>query len=321
MCKKCRLHLAYTSLPSIHFSSHSELYVFNVSFVKLNVTMLSCHAVMGFCTCMQKEQMWPPCSQSPWGRLHMQILQNPWSKCPKTLKFTGIFFSCRLYSLTSLTLTSKEESTVEAAVAQTTQNVHMLSKSSWQSALRWCSVQTTSRTWLNGCSYSASLCLKGWEEKDSKHSLFISAHEVHPTIKKLFKEQWLWSILDIKRGSALFSFYVSAILKWHTTTLLPGHSSGCLPHPVYPMLSRGDRQEAADLPSGLPDEFLSFTGQRWHLWCHRCQPGGRHGVLCYCEWPFLKLVLVLLTWLTSVISVLYWKLYSTAGTTGNCIII
>lgn len=107
MCKKCRLHLPYTSLPSIHFSSHSELYVFNVSFVKLNVTMLSCHAVMGFCTCMQKEQMWPPCSQSPWGRLHMQILQNPWSKCPKTLKFTGIFFSCRLYSLTSLTLTSK----------------------------------------------------------------------------------------------------------------------------------------------------------------------------------------------------------------------
>lgn len=184
MCKKCRLHLPYTSLPSIHFSSHSELYVFNVSFVKLNVTMLSCHAVMGFCTCMQKERMWPPCSQSPWGRLHMQILQNPWSKCPKTLKFTGIFFSCRLYSLTSLTLTSKEESTVEAAVAQTTQNVHMLSKSSWQSALRWCSVQTTSRTWLNGCSYSASLCLKGWEEKDSKHSLFISAHEVHPTIKK-----------------------------------------------------------------------------------------------------------------------------------------
>lgn len=202
MCKKCRLHLPYTSLPSIHFSSHSELYVFNVSFVKLNVTMLSCHAVMGFCTCMQKEQMWPPCSQSPWGRLQMQILQNPWSKCPKTLKFTGIFFSCRLYSLTSLTLTSKEESTVEAAVAQTTQNVHMLSKSSWQSALRWCSVQTTSRTWLNGCSYSASLCLKGWEEKDSKDSLFISAHEVHPTIKKLFKEQWLWSTLDIKRGSA-----------------------------------------------------------------------------------------------------------------------
>lgn len=196
-----------------HFSSHSELYVFNVSFVKLNVTMLSCHAAMGFCTCMQKEQMWPPCSQSPWGRLQMQT-PSIHEANPKTLKFTGIFFSCCLYSLTSLTLTSKEESTVEAAVAQTTQNVHMLSKSSWQSAPRWCSVQTTSRTWLSGCSYSASLCLKGWGEKAGKDSLFISANEVQPTIKKLFKEQWLWSTLDIKRGSALFSFYVPAVWKW-----------------------------------------------------------------------------------------------------------
>lgn len=57
--------------------------------------MLLCHhAVTGSCTCMQKEQMWPPCSQSPWGRLQIHAVQNPRSTRAKTRKLTVILIFC-----------------------------------------------------------------------------------------------------------------------------------------------------------------------------------------------------------------------------------
>lgn len=101
LCAKSVDYIYHTPHFPLHTLAVTVNWMCLMIFVKLNVTMLSCHAVMGFCTCMQKEQMWPPCSQSPWGRLQMQTLQNPSSNCAKTLKFTGIyFFSCFLYSLT-----------------------------------------------------------------------------------------------------------------------------------------------------------------------------------------------------------------------------
>lgn len=81
----------------------------------------------------------------------------------------------------------------------------------------------------------------------------------------------------------------------YTTTILSiGYPSRCGPHPMYPLLPSGDRQEAANLPSGLSDELLPFSWQCRYSWCDHCQSRGRQGVLCHCKWPSVKFLLVLL---------------------------
>lgn len=41
---------------------------------------------------------------------------------------------------------------------------------------------------------------------------------------------------------------------------LPGDSTRCHTIALYPMLPCADKQQAADLPPGLPDEFLPLAG-------------------------------------------------------------